>query len=73
MGYMIFDENEVKGPLAKNIGPERSEAVKAQLGMKAGDAAFFLAGTPEELIAELDRLGLGDVRVLTPEPGEIVQ
>ncbi len=51
MGYMIFDENEVKGPLAKNIGPERAEAVRAQLGMKAGDAAFFLAGKPQEFLA----------------------
>ena len=50
MGYMIFDENEVKGPLAKNIGPERAEAVRAQLGAKAGDAAFFLAGKPEEFL-----------------------
>ncbi len=51
MGYMIFDENEAKGPLAKNIGPERSEAVRAQLGLKAGDAAFFLAGKPAEFVA----------------------
>jgi aspartyl-tRNA synthetase len=51
MGYMIFDENEAKGPLAKNIGPERSAAVRAQLGMSAGDAAFFLAGKPEEFLA----------------------
>jgi aspartyl-tRNA synthetase len=51
MGYMIFDESEVKGPLAKNIGPERSEAVRAQLGLKAGDAAFFLAGKPEDFLA----------------------
>ncbi|MEX6634279.1 aspartate--tRNA ligase [Hyphococcus lacteus] len=51
MGYMIFDENEIKGPLAKNIGPERSEAVRAQLGLKAGDAAFFLAGKPEDFLA----------------------
>ncbi len=50
MGYMIFADGEVKGPLAKNIGPERSEAVRAQLGMKAGDAAFFLAGKPEEFL-----------------------
>ena len=46
MGYMIFDENGAKGPLAKNIGPERAEAVRVQLGLKAGDAAFFLAGKP---------------------------
>ena len=51
MGYMIFAEDEVKGPLAKNIGPERSEAVRAQLGMKAGDAAFFLAGKPADFLA----------------------
>ena len=51
MGYMIFDEDEVKGPLAKNIGPERSAAVREQLGMKAGDAAFFLAGKPSEFLA----------------------
>ena len=68
MGYMIFDENEAKGPLAKNIGPERSEAVRAQLGLKAGDAAFFLAGNPKDFIAVAgkarnvvaDELGLAD-------------
>jgi len=32
----------------------------------------ILAGTPAELEAELERLGIGDVRVLTPEPGDIV-
>ena len=52
MGYMMFGEsNEAKGPLAKNIGPERSEAVREQLGLKAGDAAFFLAGKPSEFVA----------------------
>ena len=51
MGYMIFDEGEAKGPLAKNIGPERSEAVRQQLGLNAGDAAFFLAGNPKDFIA----------------------
>lgn len=51
MGYMIFEENEAKGPLAKNIGPERSEAVRVQLGLKAGDAAFFLAGKPADFVA----------------------
>ncbi len=51
MGYMIFAEDEVKGPLAKNIGPERSAAVRDQLGMKPGDAAFFLAGKPKDFVA----------------------
>ena len=52
MGYMMFGEGgEAKGPLAKNIGPERSEAVREQLGLKEGDAAFFLAGKPSEFVA----------------------
>ena len=51
MGYMIFADGEVKGPLAKNIGPERAEAVRDQLSMKAGDAAFFLAGKPADFLA----------------------
>ncbi|MFQ5564302.1 MAG: aspartate--tRNA ligase [Parvularculaceae bacterium] len=68
MGYMIFDENEAKGPLAKNIGPERSEAIRKQLDLKAGDAAFFLAGEPKDFLAVAakarnviaDELGLAD-------------
>ncbi len=37
-----------RGPLANNIGPERVEAVRAQLGLGAGDAAFFVAGDPDK-------------------------
>jgi len=36
--------------LAKNIGPERTEAVRAQLGLGAGDAAFFLGGEPKSFV-----------------------
>jgi L-ascorbate metabolism protein UlaG (beta-lactamase superfamily) len=32
----------------------------------------ILAGTPDELREELERLGLDDVRVIAPEPGEVV-
>ena len=67
MGYMIFADDEVKGPLAKNIGPERSEAVRDQLGLSAGDAAFFLAGKPEEFlpIAAKARVKIGEDLELT--------
>jgi aspartyl-tRNA synthetase len=37
---------EAAGPLAKNIGPERTEAIRVQLGLGEGDAAFFLGGKP---------------------------
>ncbi len=38
---------EAAGPLAKNIGPERTEAIRLQLGLGLGDAAFFLGGKPK--------------------------
>ncbi|MFT7106247.1 MAG: aspartyl-tRNA synthetase [Yoonia sp.] len=38
---------EAAGPLAKNIGPERTEAIRQQLGLSLGDAAFFLGGKPK--------------------------
>ncbi len=51
MGYIFWRKGEDgslegAGPLAKNIGPERTEAVRAQLGLGEGDAAFFLGGAP---------------------------
>lgn len=39
---------EAAGPLAKNIGPERTEAIRQQLGLGVGDAAFFLGGRPQD-------------------------
>ncbi len=54
MGYIFWREEggalEGAGPIAKNIGPERTEALRQQLGLGAGDAAFFLAGKPEGFI-----------------------
>jgi aspartyl-tRNA synthetase len=32
------------GPVANNLGPERTERLRAQLGLNAGDAVFFVAG-----------------------------
>ncbi|CUH99870.1 aspartate--tRNA ligase [Leisingera aquaemixtae] len=51
MGYIFWREGaegmEAAGPLAKNIGPERTEAIRQQLGLGVGDAAFFLGGKPK--------------------------
>lgn len=41
-----FGEWEAAGPIANNIGPERCEAIRVQLGLKAGDAVLFAAGDP---------------------------
>jgi len=55
MGYIFWREDggamEAAGPLAKNIGPERTEALRAQLGLGVGDAAFFLGGKPSSFEA----------------------
>jgi aspartyl-tRNA synthetase len=48
LGYIFWREGEEggAGPIAKNIGPELTTAVRDQLGLNVGDAAFFVAGDP---------------------------
>jgi len=49
LGYIMWREGaEGAGPLANNIGSERAAAIRAQLGTKEGDAAFFVAGDPDK-------------------------
>lgn len=61
MGYIFWRKAEdgsgmeAAGPLAKNIGPERTEAIRLQLGLGEGDAAFFLGGKPEAFEATAGR------------------
>jgi aspartyl-tRNA synthetase len=52
LGYIFWREGEEggAGPLAKNIGPERTNAIRDQLKLGIGDAAFFLAGKPENFV-----------------------
>ncbi|MBQ4824911.1 MULTISPECIES: aspartate--tRNA ligase [unclassified Leisingera] len=59
--------NEAAGPLAKNIGPERTEAIRQQLGLDVGDAAFFLGGKPKafESVAGRARTVIGEELGLT--------
>ena len=49
LAYIFWREGEdgAAGPVAKNIGPERTEAIRTQLGLKVGDAVFFAAGEPD--------------------------
>jgi aspartyl-tRNA synthetase len=43
-----LDILEAAGPIAKNIGPERAEKLRAQLSLGDGDAVFFAAGNPNK-------------------------
>ncbi|MDK1489106.1 aspartate--tRNA ligase [Sinorhizobium sp. 7-81] len=50
LGYIFWRKEgerlEGAGPLAKNVGEERTEAIRTQLGLEDGDACFFVAGEP---------------------------
>ena len=52
LGYIFWrkegDKLEGAGPIAKNIGEERTEALRNQLGLGDGDACFFVAGQPSK-------------------------
>ncbi|AXK80481.1 aspartate--tRNA ligase [Pseudolabrys taiwanensis] len=52
LGYIFWREGEEggAGPLAKNIGPERTKQIADQLGLKVGDAVFFVAGQPGKFV-----------------------
>lgn len=73
MGYIFWRDGEngmeAAGPLAKNIGPERTEAIRQQLGLGNGDAAFFLGGKPAsfEKIAGKARVEIGNELGLTEQ------
>ena len=62
LGYIFFRDGEGAGPVAKNIGPERTEAIRTQLGLEDGDAVFFVAGLPKEFaeFAARARVKIGD-------------
>jgi aspartyl-tRNA synthetase len=52
LGYIFWREGEEggAGPIAKNIGVERTSAIRDQLKLAIGDAAFFIAGKPKDFV-----------------------
>jgi aspartyl-tRNA synthetase len=70
MGYIFWREGgEAAGPIAKALGFERTEAIRLQLGLGEGDAAFFLGGQPAkfEAVAGKARNVIGKELGLTVE------
>jgi len=64
LGYIFWREGEEggAGPLAKNIGPDRTKQIADQLGLGVGDAVFFVAGKPKDFVrfAGLARTRVGE-------------
>jgi aspartyl-tRNA synthetase len=54
LGYIFFaqDGGAVvgRGPVANNLGTEKTAALRGKLGLKDGDAVFFVAGEPASFI-----------------------
>jgi len=46
LGYIFFRDGEGAGPIAKNIGDERTQQLRQELDLKDGDAVFFVCGVP---------------------------
>jgi aspartyl-tRNA synthetase len=67
LGYIFFRDGEGAGPIARSLGPARTETLRAALGLGDGDAVFFVAGLPNELspFASAARLKIGEELGLT--------
>ena len=51
LGYIFFRGEQGAGPIANNLGPERTGLLRSQLELKDGDAVFFVAGVPKDFVA----------------------
>jgi aspartyl-tRNA synthetase len=63
LGYIFFrDDGEGAGPIAKNLGPERTQAIRGELRLGDGDAVFFVCGQPAKTasFAATARQRIGD-------------
>jgi aspartyl-tRNA synthetase len=54
LGYIFFRDGEGAGPIANSIGPERTAAIRVELGLRDGDAVFFIGGVPATLMQFAD-------------------
>ena len=71
LGYVVFEEGAAKGPIARNLDPERTERIRLAAGVGDGDAVFFLCAGQRAaerfgsiVLGRLcDDLGLGEKNV----------
>ena len=63
LGYVVLEaDGTPKGPIAKNLDPERLAAIATACGLKGGDAVFFSCGEAASAaaLAGQARLRIGD-------------
>ena len=48
LGYIIYEADGARGPIAKNLEADRAEAIRTACGVGPGDAVFFAAGKHQE-------------------------
>jgi len=71
LGYIFFRDGEGAGPIANNLGSERTAALRSELGLGDGDAVFFVCGVPAAFtqFAGAARLKIGSELGLSREEG----
>jgi aspartyl-tRNA synthetase len=47
LGYIVFDADGPKGPIARNLEADRAESIRVAAGLQPGDAVFFAAGNKD--------------------------
>ena len=62
MGYIIYGEGEARGPVAKALGAEKAEEIRARLMLGDGDSAFFACAPAGEAanLAGKARIRIGE-------------
>ena len=48
LGYIQYEADGPKGPIARNLEADRAEAIRVAAGAKPGDSIFFVAGKKDE-------------------------
>ena len=47
LGYIVYEADGPKGPIARNLEADRAEAIRVACRLAAGDAVFFVGGKPD--------------------------
>ena len=50
LGYIFFKDGKGSGPIAKNIGDEKTELIKNKYSLDNGDSIFFVCGIPNNFL-----------------------